>query len=119
MKRIFLVEDDREIAKNLALLLRAEGFAVTHAGTQSEAVRVVSEERFDLVQAAIEKVANGQDLTEYEAKDVMDCLLSGRATQAQIGAFLTALRLVHHRQHQLLLGLLPQRPGGTSAASQQ
>ena len=48
MKRIFLVEDDREIAKNLALLLRAEGFAVTHAGTQSEAVRVVSEERFDL-----------------------------------------------------------------------
>ena len=46
--KILLVEDDREIAKNLALLLRAEGFAVTHAGTQSEAVRVVSEERFDL-----------------------------------------------------------------------
>ncbi|MCI9378442.1 MAG: anthranilate phosphoribosyltransferase [Eubacterium sp.] len=45
------------------------------------------------MQAAIEKVANGQDLTEYEAKDVMDCLLSGRATQAQIGAFLTALRM--------------------------
>jgi DNA-binding response OmpR family regulator len=29
MPRIFLVEDDKEIAKNLMLLLRSEGFAVT------------------------------------------------------------------------------------------
>lgn len=36
MKRIFLVEDDREIAKNLSRLLCAEGFAVTHASTQRE-----------------------------------------------------------------------------------
>ena len=28
MPRIFLVEDDREIAKNLTLLLRSEGFTV-------------------------------------------------------------------------------------------
>lgn len=34
MPRIFLVEDDREIAKNLTLLLRSEGFTVTHAPTR-------------------------------------------------------------------------------------
>ena len=48
MKRIFLVEDDREIAKNLALLLRTEGFAVSHARTQKEALAMLSGERFDL-----------------------------------------------------------------------
>ena len=41
MKRIFLVEDDKEIAKNLALLLHAEGFNVTHASSQGEAISVL------------------------------------------------------------------------------
>ncbi|WP_315119081.1 response regulator transcription factor [uncultured Clostridium sp.] len=48
MKRIFLVEDDKAIAKNLVLLLRAEGFTVTHATTQKEALSVVGENKFDL-----------------------------------------------------------------------
>ena len=48
MKGIFLVEDDKEIAKNLALLLRSEGFIVTHARTQREAVGVLAENKFDL-----------------------------------------------------------------------
>lgn len=48
MKRIFLVEDDREIAKNLSLLLKAEGFIVTHAGTKHEAADMLSEQTFDL-----------------------------------------------------------------------
>ena len=48
MKRIFLVEDDKEIAKNLALLLRTEGFNVTHASTQGEAISVLDGNRFDL-----------------------------------------------------------------------
>ncbi len=48
MKRIFLVEDDSAIAKNLSLLLRGEGFAVTHAPSRSEAARCLSEHRFDL-----------------------------------------------------------------------
>lgn len=38
MKRIFLVEDDKTIAKNLVLLLRSEGFTVTHASTRGEAI---------------------------------------------------------------------------------
>ncbi len=48
MKRIFLVEDDKEIAKNLSLLLRSEGFIITHAPTQREAVAMLGDNKFDL-----------------------------------------------------------------------
>lgn len=48
MKRIFLVEDDGAIARNLVLLLRAEGFAVTHAAGQRAALALLEEGRFDL-----------------------------------------------------------------------
>lgn len=48
MKRIFLVEDDREIAKNLTLLLQAEGYGVSHASGQAEAVSVLESVQFDL-----------------------------------------------------------------------
>jgi DNA-binding response OmpR family regulator len=48
MKRIFLVEDDKAIAKNLILLLRSEGFTVTHAATRSEALALLVENKFDL-----------------------------------------------------------------------
>lgn len=48
MKRIFLVEDDKAIAKNLVLLLRSEGFAVTHAPTRSEALAALAGHKFDL-----------------------------------------------------------------------
>lgn len=48
MKQLFLVEDDQDIAKNLGLLLRREGFAVTHAATQQEAALQLSNHIFDL-----------------------------------------------------------------------
>ena len=48
MKRIFLVEDDKEIAKNLSLLLRTEGFIIIHASTQGEAVAMLGDNKFDL-----------------------------------------------------------------------
>jgi DNA-binding response OmpR family regulator len=48
MKRIFLVEDDQAIAKNLTLLLRAEGFTVTHAPTRRDALAVLAGNKFDL-----------------------------------------------------------------------
>lgn len=41
----------------------------------------------------IEKVAQGKNLTEEEAKSAMGIMLNGEATQAQIGSFLTALRM--------------------------
>lgn len=48
MKRIFLVEDDKEIAKNLVLLLRSEGFTVTHAPTRGDALAALAGNQFDL-----------------------------------------------------------------------
>lgn len=48
MKQIFLVEDDKAIAKNLKLLLRSEGFAVMSASSQAEALAVLEQNRFDL-----------------------------------------------------------------------
>lgn len=48
MKHIFLIEDDKAIAKNLILLLRSEGFTVTHAATRSEALALLTGNKFDL-----------------------------------------------------------------------
>lgn len=48
MKKIFLVEDDKNISKNLMLLLRSEGFAASRAATQKEAVSMLAKDRFDI-----------------------------------------------------------------------
>ena len=48
MKHVLFVEDDREIAKNLVLLLRAEGFSVTHAATQQGAFALLADHVFDI-----------------------------------------------------------------------
>jgi anthranilate phosphoribosyltransferase len=42
---------------------------------------------------AIAKVVEGRDLTPLEAATVMDTIMDGQATPAQIGGFLTALRM--------------------------
>jgi anthranilate phosphoribosyltransferase len=42
---------------------------------------------------AIGKVVKGENLTRSEAEEVMELMLSGEATQAQLGSFLTALRI--------------------------
>lgn len=46
-----------------------------------------------MIQETIGKVVEGSDLTEREAASVMGEIMSGRATDAQIASFLTALRL--------------------------
>lgn len=48
MKHIFLVEDDKVIAKNLMLLLNSEGFTVTHAPTRGDAISMLAQNKFDL-----------------------------------------------------------------------
>lgn len=48
MKKIFLVEDDKAISKNLMLLLQSEEFAVSRASTQGEAIGILAEGRFDM-----------------------------------------------------------------------
>lgn len=45
------------------------------------------------IKEAINKVVCGENLTLNEAKEVMRIMLSGEATQAQLGSFLTALRI--------------------------
>lgn len=46
-----------------------------------------------MIQEAIKKVIEGQNLDFNTAKTVMDEVMSGQATNAQMGAFLTALRM--------------------------
>jgi len=46
-----------------------------------------------MIKEAIAKVVRRADLTESEMEKVMDEIMSGMATPAQIGAFITALRL--------------------------
>lgn len=48
MERIFLIEDDSKIAKNLILLFRAEGFTISHAATQSDALAILQDNKFDI-----------------------------------------------------------------------
>jgi anthranilate phosphoribosyltransferase len=45
------------------------------------------------VQDILKKAAAGRHLSEAEAERAMDAIMSGEATQAQIGAFLTALAM--------------------------
>jgi anthranilate phosphoribosyltransferase len=44
------------------------------------------------IQEAIEALIQGRDLGRQQARDAMDMIMSGEATDAQIGAFLVALR---------------------------
>jgi anthranilate phosphoribosyltransferase len=46
-----------------------------------------------MIKEAIAKVVRGIDLTEVEMEKTMEEIMTGRATPAQIGAFVTALRL--------------------------
>jgi anthranilate phosphoribosyltransferase len=46
-----------------------------------------------MIRAALAKIVERQNLTEGEMIEVMNQIMSGEATQAQIGAFITALRM--------------------------
>ena len=46
-----------------------------------------------MIKEALSKIVSGSDLTLAEAREVMREIMRGEATQAQIGAFLTALRM--------------------------
>ena len=46
-----------------------------------------------MIKQAIAKVVERQDLSEAEMIDVMDQIMGGEATAAQVGAFITALRM--------------------------
>ena len=46
-----------------------------------------------MIKEAVQKVVGGIDLTAEEARTVMNIIMSGEATDAQIGGFLVAMRL--------------------------
>lgn len=46
-----------------------------------------------MIKEGIAKVVSGRDLTETEMIEVMEVIMEGNATPAQIGAFITALRM--------------------------
>ncbi|MEA2085269.1 MAG: anthranilate phosphoribosyltransferase, partial [Thermodesulfobacteriota bacterium] len=46
-----------------------------------------------MIKDAIGKIVAGVDLSEEEMIGVMNMIMTGEATEAQIGAFITALRL--------------------------
>ena len=46
-----------------------------------------------MLKEAIAKLVEGKNLNEEEAISSLDCIMSGKATDAQIGSFITALRI--------------------------
>lgn len=48
MNHIFIVEDDKEIARNLKLLLQSEGFTADTASTKAAAAEMIEQNTFDL-----------------------------------------------------------------------
>ena len=87
MKRILLVEDDREIAKNLSQLLKTEGFSVVHAKTRDEAEKMVFERSFDLALVDISLPdGNGYAVCTQikETKDVPVIFLTASGDEASV-----------------------------------
>ena len=87
MKRIFLVEDDKAIVRNLVLLLRSEGFKVTHAPTRSEAFTALTENKFDLALIDI-YLPDGNGFTVYteikETQDIPVIFLTASGDEASV-----------------------------------
>ncbi len=53
------------------------------------------------IQEALAQLLEGRDLTRGEARDVMNQIMSGEATPAQMGGFLVALRLKGERAEEI------------------
>lgn len=87
MKHIFLVEDDKAIAKNLMLLLHSEGFAVTHASTKFEALTALTNNKFDLALLDI-SLPDGNGFTVCteikETQDVPVIFLTASGDEASV-----------------------------------
>src|SRR6266566_4205158 len=55
-----------------------------------------------MISEAIQKLAEREDLTEQEARAAMEEIMAGQATDAQIAAFLTALRMKGETAQELI-----------------
>lgn len=61
--------------------------------TKKSAVPPLPAEKRTGLKPFLLKAVEGEDLTEQEARSAMDCIMGDAATDAQIAAFLTALRM--------------------------
>lgn len=68
------------------------GIAGLTAKTPEPAENIPTGERHNL-KKYITKVIDSEDLNQDEAQAAMECIMNGEATDAQIGSFLTALRM--------------------------
>lgn len=82
-----MVEDDKEIAKNLVLLLRSEGFTVTHASTREGAFSALAGNKFDLALVDI-SLPDGNGFTVCteikETQDVPVIFLTASGDEASV-----------------------------------
>ncbi len=69
------------------------------------------------IQQAIAKVIQSQDLTENEMVDAMNEIMSGVATPAQIGSFITALRMKGETVEEITGAVRVMREKATPVAS--
>jgi two-component system, OmpR family, response regulator MtrA len=87
MSRIFLVEDDKAIAKNLVLLLRSEEFTVTHAPTRGDALAALAANKFDLALVDI-SLPDGNGFTVCteikETQDIPVIFLTASGDEASV-----------------------------------
>jgi two-component system response regulator MtrA len=87
MSRIFLVEDDKAIARNLILLLRAEGFTVTHVPTRGDTLAALTKNKFDLALVDI-ALPDGNGFTVYteikEAQNIPFIFLTASGDEASV-----------------------------------
>lgn len=60
--------------------------------TKEETMSAVNQET---LKPFLAKIVEGNHLTEEEAYKAMDCIMSGNATDAQMGSFLTGVRMNH------------------------
>lgn len=71
-------------------LSRVAGIKITPLDYDEE---LLPPEQRNILKPYIFKVIEGADLSQEEAYEAMDCIMSGGATDAQIGSFITALRM--------------------------
>ena len=63
-----------------------------------------------MIQEAIGKLVEGRHLSADEAEKVMDLIMTGEATQAQIGAYLVALRMAGETPEEIAGSVRSMRP---------
>jgi len=66
-----------------------------------------------MIADAIKKVTNRQDLTGIEAREVMDEIMSGQATQVQMSSYLTAMSLKGETIEEITASAEGMRAAGT------